>query len=60
MKKKLAKAPGNKLRIHRETLRRLTLQQDELKVAQGGVSAVNGTCHPSPAGICMLSVDTVC
>lgn len=59
MKKKLAKAPGKKLQIHRETLHTLALQPGFLQAAQGATGA-NGTCHPSPVGICMLSVDTVC
>jgi hypothetical protein len=55
VKKETGKAP-KKLRIHRETLRRLTLQQGDLKAVRGGFSAINGTCHPSPAA-CLLSED---
>jgi hypothetical protein len=58
VKKETGKAPRMKLRIHRETLRRLAIEHDFLKAVQGGFSAVNGTCHPSPAAsVCALSND---
>ena len=52
VKKKTTKAP-KKLRIHRETLRQLALTPNTLKHVRGA-TAIEGTCHPSPA-ICALS-----